>query len=125
VRKWIKQEAGMDIPLPPKHAAEVQILGARVSEARVAEESQSVAEIAYQVGEYRAALLITKDPSGAKTYPSHAAPSSDPFEKKARVSTWSMRGQSYTLAWSSPDEFKQACLLCHAGEPSSAQMPAL
>jgi hypothetical protein len=106
VRAWVKQESGIDIPLPPKHSDRVRILGARLSEARVADQFQRVAEVSYQVGEYRAALLVTKDPTGVKTYPS-------------------MRGQSYTLASAAPGEFGTACLLCHGTEPGGAMAPAL
>ena len=59
VRKWIKAESGLDVPLPPKHDSLVKILGARVD--------RDVAEISYQVGEYRAALLVAKDPSGKRS----------------------------------------------------------
>jgi hypothetical protein len=111
VRKWIKAESGIDVPLPPKHDGLVQILGARISEGE-----NPTAEIAYQVGEYRAALLVAKDPTGKTVYPSHEVRSSDPFQK-ARVSSWSMRGQTYTLAWSAPGEFRVACLLCHSTTP--------
>lgn len=114
VRKWIKAESGLEIPLPPKHDDLVKILGARINRGE-----QTVAEISYQVGEYRAALMIAKDPSGKRTYPNHDVRSSDPFDK-ARVSSWSMRGQSYTLAWSAPGEFRVACLLCHSGAPPAA-----
>ena len=108
VRKWIKAESGLDVPLPPKHESLVKILGARVD--------RDVAEISYQVGQYRAALLVAKDPSGKRSYPNHDVRTSDPYQK-ARVSSWSMRGQTYTLAWSAPGEFRVACLLCHSGQP--------
>lgn len=111
VRKWIKAESGIDVPLPPKHDGLVQILGARITEG-----DNPVAEIAYQVGEYRAALLVAKDPTGKTVYPHHEVRSSDPYQK-ARVSSWSMRGQTYTLAWSAPGEFRVACLLCHSTTP--------
>lgn len=111
VRKWIKAESGIDVPLPPKHDALVQIIGARITN-----DQNPVAEIAYQVGEYRAALLIAKDPSGKTVYPKHEVRSSDPYQK-ARISSWSMRGQTYTLAWSAPGEFRVACLLCHSTTP--------
>jgi len=112
IRKWIKAESGIDVPLPPKHDGLVKILGARIDGGR----DGQVAEISYQVGEYRAALLVAKDPSGKRSYPNHDVRSSDPYQK-ARVSSWSMRGQTYTLAWSAPGEFRVACLLCHSGQP--------
>jgi len=116
VRKWIKAESGIDVPLPPKHDSLVQIIGAKIVPAQVDGATARVAEISYQVGDYRAALLIAKDPSGKTVYPKHEVRSSDPFQQ-ARVSSWSMRGQSYTLAWSAPGEFRVACLLCHSTTP--------
>jgi hypothetical protein len=118
VRAWVRAKSGIDIPLPPKHSPLVQILGARIVEAKPGR----VAEVSYQVGEYRAALLVAKDPSGKTTYPNHEVRSSDPFEM-ARVSQWSMRGQSYTLAWAAPGEFRVACLLCHGAEPAMITPP--
>ncbi len=111
VRKWVKSNSGIDIPLPPKHAGVIRIQGARVNG-----ESKRVAEVSYQVGEFRAALLVTKDPTGTKSYPKHDFRGSDALET-ARVTSWSMKGQSYTLAWTAPGEFRAACLLCHDQEP--------
>jgi hypothetical protein len=120
VRAWVKAHSGIDIPLPPKHSPLVQIIGANIVRAG----SEPVAEVSYQVGEHRAALLVAKDPSGRKSYPSHEVRGSDPFGM-ARVSQWSMRGQSYTLAWAAPGEFRVACLLCHGTEPAMIAPPQL
>lgn len=111
VRKWVKSSSGIDIPLPPKHASVIRIQGARLNG-----EAKRVAEVSYQVGQFRAALLVTKDPSGTKSYPKHDFRGSDALEA-ARVTSWSMKGQSYTLAWTAPGEFRAACLLCHDQEP--------
>jgi hypothetical protein len=76
-----------------------------------------MAEVSYQVGEFRAALLVTKNPSGVTAYPKHDFRGSDPFQE-ARVTSWSLKDQNYTLAWTAPGEFRTACLLCHDQEPS-------
>lgn len=116
IRNWLRSNSDIDVPIPPLHSAMVEIEGADVLE------GATVAEISYKVGDHRAALLITKDPSGKRTYPRHEVRPSESFPtesaRDARVSTWSMRGQSYTLAWSAPGEFRVACLLCHGKEPS-------
>ena len=111
VRKWVRTNSGIDIPLPPKHSGVIHIRGARVNG-----DTQRVAEVSYQVGEFRAALMVTKDPTGAKSYPKHDFRGSNALEA-ARVTSWSMKGQSYTLAWTAPGEFRTACLLCHDQEP--------
>lgn len=120
VRQWVKANAGIDIPLPPRHSSWVKIVGASIS----GSSSDKIAEVSYQVGEYQAALLVAKDKTGAKSYPSHEIRPSDPLET-ARVSSWSMKGQSYTLAWRAPGEARVACLLCHGAEPLANQMPSI
>jgi hypothetical protein len=112
IRKWIRTNAGIDIPLPPKHSSVIRIQGARFTG-----ESSKMAEVSYQVGEFRAALLVTKNPSGVTAYPKHDFRGSNPFEE-ARVTSWSLKGQNYTLAWTAPGEFRTACLLCHDQEPA-------
>ncbi|MEP6960950.1 MAG: hypothetical protein ABI995_02670 [Acidobacteriota bacterium] len=119
VRTWVKANSGIDIPLPPKHSPLVRILGATVTQ-----DGDPVAAVSYEVGAYRAALMVTKDPSGATTYPKHDLRGSDPFQA-ARVTSWSMKGQSYTLAFSAPGESKVACLLCHGQEPAMGSSPSL
>ncbi len=119
VRSWVKSNSGIDIPLPPRHSSWVKIVGASVSGG-----DNKIAEVSYQVGEYKAALLVTRDKTNAKTYPSHEIRPSDPLET-ARVSSWSMKGQSYTLAWRAPGEARVACLLCHGAEPLANQMPSI
>jgi hypothetical protein len=119
VRQWVKAHSGIDIPLPPRHSSWVKIVGASISGS-----DDKIAEVSYQVGEYQAALLVAKDKTGAKSYPSHEIRPSDPLET-ARVSSWSMKGQSYTLAWMAPGEARVACLLCHGAEPLANQMPSI
>lgn len=111
IRTWLRANAGIDIPIPPMHSAMIEIEGADILQG-----DGAVAEIAYRVGDHRAALLVTKDLTGKRTYPSHEVRPSESFQD-ARVSSWSMRGQSYTLAWAAPGEFRVACLLCHGQEP--------
>jgi hypothetical protein len=119
VRQWVKSNSGIDIPLPPRHSSWVKIIGAKISSG-----DSKIAEVSYQVGEYQAALLVAQDKTGAKTYPSHEIRPSDPYQT-ARVSSWSMKGQSYTLAWDAPGEARVACLLCHGAEPLANQMPSI
>jgi hypothetical protein len=111
IRAWLRANAGLDVPLPPRHSPLIQIVGANVIE-----NQGRIAEISYRVGDRNAALLVQKDPSGKRSYPRHAVRPSESFDE-ARVSSWSMRGQSYTLAWAAPGEFRVACLLCHGDEP--------
>lgn len=112
IRTWVKANTGIDIPLSPKHSSVIQVIGARVIDG-----PNPLAEVSYKVDGYRAALLVARDPTGKKTYPNHGFHASDRLHS-ARVTSWSMRGQSYTLALeASGDEFETACLLCHDQTP--------
>ncbi|MEO5923894.1 MAG: hypothetical protein ABIR70_08720 [Bryobacteraceae bacterium] len=111
IRKWVRANAGIDIPLPPKHSEVIRITGASVNH-----EGPRMAQVAYQVGEFRAALLVTKDPTGVTRYPKHDFRGSNSLDA-ARVTSWSLKGQAYTLAWTAPGEDRTACLLCHDQEP--------
>ncbi len=103
--------AGIDIPLPPKHSDVIRISGASVNH-----EGPRMAQVSYEVGQFRAALLVTKDPSGVTRYPKHDFQGSNSLEA-AQVTSSSLKGQAYTLAWTAPGEFRTACLLCHDQEP--------
>jgi hypothetical protein len=116
VRRWVKAQSGIEIMLPPKHADVVRINGARLIPANGTR--GRLAEISYEVGQYRAALLVSKDRVTSEGYPQHDFRDSDPY-RAARVSSWTLRGQSYTLAWTAPGEFRTACLLCHDQEPTA------
>jgi hypothetical protein len=112
IRKWVRANAGIDIPLPPKHSSVIRVQGASFTS-----ENPRMAEVSYRVGEFKAVLLVTKNPSGVTSYPKHDFRGSNPFEE-ARVTSWSLKGQNYTLAWTAPGEFRTACLLCHDQEPA-------
>jgi hypothetical protein len=119
VRTWVRSNSGIDIPLPPKHSGVIRITGARIDH-----ETNPVAEVSYRVGEFKAALLVTKAKTGATVYPKHDFRGSDSFQA-ARVTSWTLKGQSYTLAWTAPGEFRTACLLCHDQEPPMLLSPVL
>jgi len=97
VREWVLANSGLDVPLPAKPSSLVEILGASIDRA--------VATISYRVGELRATLLVSRSPSGGAT--------DTPHSSAETASTWTMAGQSYTLALAGPGDLKTACLLCH------------
>jgi hypothetical protein len=109
IRTWVRANSGIDIPLPPLHSPLVRIVGANVTRGAV-----PVAEVAYRVGDDTATLLVSKDASGVRSYPQHDARASEAFGA-AHVSSWTMRGQAYTLAWTAQGQSRIACLLCHVG----------
>jgi hypothetical protein len=90
LRAWVLAKSGIDVPL---HSG--PLVGARIVSGH-----PGTAEIAYRIGHHDASVLVSH--SGAV-----------PVAGGALVS-WVARGQSYTLACDSPEDFR-ACVLCHVG----------
>ncbi|MEP7354662.1 MAG: hypothetical protein ABI824_15650 [Acidobacteriota bacterium] len=115
VRDWLKKNSNVDVPLPSiLKSPDMQLVGAAILPGPQDQGGRPVAEVSYRVGDQQAELLISSNPSGTRTYPKHQNQEITPLNG-AKVSSWSMRGQNYTLAWGAPSEFKAACLLCHTG----------
>ncbi len=104
---WVKTEANIALHLPPENGA-VRLLGARM----IAGGETPIAAIAYQVGNARAALLVSRAPGNGTVTPKHAFAKSD--NAGNGLISWSMGQQVYTLACSGKDP-QVACLLCHVG----------
>jgi len=105
IRTWVKARANIDIDLPAGRSA-VRLLGARLIQFKGA----PVAAVAYRVGDDDAALLVMGKRSAATSKhlfsPVQSAGS-------ARLFTWSMRQQEYTIAFAGAKDPQGACLLCH------------
>jgi hypothetical protein len=97
IRRWLRQQAGLDVPIPP--ATTVRLEGARV----VRRGAQGVAEVKYRVGKDTVTLLV------ARADPGHPLP-----PHGGRAQAWQARDQVYAVAVSNPDRAEAACLLCHA-----------
>jgi anti-sigma factor RsiW len=106
IRSWVKEKANIDIELPAEPSA-VQLLGARLLHLNGA----PVAAIAYRVGDDDAALLVTGKGSAATTRHVFARVESS---GSARLFSWSMRRQEYSIAFAATKDPQGACLLCHA-----------
>ncbi|HEY2843147.1 MAG TPA: hypothetical protein VGJ09_05830 [Bryobacteraceae bacterium] len=107
LRTWVKNGSGLDVPLPMRTAAAVQIVGATVSRKGV-----PTAEILYRVGDVDASLVVSKIPQEGDGR--HAFVKAGTYHGASFLS-WTMRGQMYTIAAS---DAKVGCLLCHsAGAP--------
>jgi hypothetical protein len=106
IRAWVKSKTGLDLPLPSATSQAVQLTGVCGVKNRTA--------IAYRVRGHNAALLVSK------VSPAFAVDGKHRFLKcesvgGSRVSSWTMRGQLYTLAYASTTDPRDECLLCHAG----------
>jgi hypothetical protein len=105
IRVWVKQRTDLDVPLLAEPAAPIRLMGARVVTGEV-----PTARIAYSVSNRDAVLLVSKAGSALSTNSRHSQPDRD-----AKVFSWTMRGQTYTLACSTPEDLRATCHLCHAG----------
>jgi hypothetical protein len=101
IRTWVKARTNVDLELPG--SSTVRLLGARL----ILLNGNPVATVAYKVGDSPATLLVCRKRTGALT-------AKHTFSRiSARVRTWTMRGQVYTIASTAKDP-QAACQLCHA-----------
>lgn len=100
IREWVKERTELNVPL--RESAPVQLLGAHLTNHGAA------AEIAYRAGDHDGTLAVARTTEGADTHLSAVN------EARARLVSWTMRGQSFTVACDDPDAARAACLLCHS-----------
>jgi anti-sigma factor RsiW len=100
IRTWLKAQTGIDVELPAERSGRVRLIGARV----IPNNGAAIAAVCYTADDGGATLLVSKA--------SQSQPPKHSFSRGAGVSTWSMRGQVYTLASTAKDP-QAACLLCH------------
>jgi hypothetical protein len=115
IRTWVKSRTGLDLPLPANTAPTVRLAGV----CAVKGGGAPAFRVAYRVGGRKAELLVSK------ASPAESGDGRHRFLKcesngNARVSSWTMRGQLYTLAYATMPgtasaESREECLLCHAG----------
>lgn len=102
IRTWVKTNANIDLELPGSGA--VRLLGARL----IRLDGEPVAAVGYKVGDNAATLLVCRKRSSGAATTKHV------FSRmNARVLTWTMRAQVYTIASTAKDQ-QAACQLCHA-----------
>ena len=106
IRAWVHSRTGIDVAIPENPDSRVRLLGAHVAPA-------GTLEIAYSVGDRRAALVVSKAASSGLNNLRHRELSREPNQSR-RTYSWTLDGQQYTLACAVPGELQAACLLCHA-----------
>jgi hypothetical protein len=103
LRTWVKAGTGLDVPFTGRAAPSVHLVGAHVTRKRV-----PTAEISYRVGDMDVTLAVSKaDPAADGK---HTFVRSGSYHG-ANFTTWSMRGQMYTIAAA---DARVGCLLCHS-----------
>lgn len=119
IRAWAKTEANIDIDLPSGQLArdrgDVRLLGARLIRRR----GLPVAAIDYRVGDESATLFVSGKRAGLSGTTEAAGHlfSQTPSTGEARLVSWNMRNQTYTIAFSGAGNAHGACLLCHTNSP--------
>ncbi len=106
IRAWVKARTGLEIPLPSMTSNRVRLMGVCAVRG-----GTPAIEVAYRVSGHRAALLVSK--ASASTSGCRHQFLTCESTGGARVSTWIMRGQLYTLAYAAPGNLRDECLLCH------------
>jgi hypothetical protein len=108
IRQWLRSETGVDVPLPGEVAAPIRLLGARI-----VRNSGRAAEVVYRVSGHDATLLVARmDPARAAAAMKHRFLKEEHYGSTG-VSSWTMRGQLYTLAFSGSLDNNAGCILCH------------
>lgn len=115
IRTWLKAKANVDIDLlagrsMAAHGA-VRLLGARLIQLHGA----TIASVAYRADDGVATLLVSRTRSAGRGNAATSKHLSWRIEssRKARLFSWSMGEQVYTLASSDTKNPRGACLLCH------------
>lgn len=113
IRTWVKSKTGLDIPLPAATSQAVQMTGVCAVKG-----GAPAVEVSYRVGGHNAALVVSKAGLMSSVGPKHRFLKCESIGS-TRVSSWTMRGQLYTLAYASPGEValggsQDECLLCHS-----------
>jgi len=103
LRAWVKNDTGLDVPLPVRSASSVEMMGAYVSRNKT-----TTAEISYRVGGVDAALVVSKMPEQGEGRHQFVK---DGSYHGANYLSWTMRGQLYTIASA---DARVGCLLCHS-----------
>ncbi len=100
IQAWVKQNTGLDVPLPAKLSEPVRLSGARVGPNGV--------EVDYFVRNRPERLLIARadipSPAGHRF-----------VDRSTKKVSWTMGAQFYSVECATAEDAQAACLLCHAG----------
>ena len=104
IRAWVRANAGFDIPLPPRSADNVKIIGVSVVHS-----GAPMVCVTYRVGNRPSRLLVAR---AAAVTPQHHSIDESRY-RGMPVSTWVMNGQTYALASAPVEKAHAGCVLCH------------
>jgi hypothetical protein len=107
IREWVKERTGLNIPLPVQCSAKVQLVGASVIKG-----AAPAAAVGYRVNHHYAMLLVSESAPPPQRGMGHYSLANERV-KNAQITSWTMRGQSYALAYAAMGELHDACGVCH------------
>jgi hypothetical protein len=110
IRVWVKARTGLDLPLPDGTARAVRLTGVCAVKG-----GTPAVEVSYRVRGHNAALVVSKARSAESAGDAKHHLLKCESVAGTRVSSWTMRGQLYTLAFAVHGDARDECLLCHSG----------
>lgn len=108
IRTWIRNRTGLDISLPAQSGAPIEIVGARVVDG-----GGPAVEVRYRSGGHIFVLLASREGLRGPGVLKHAEVG-DAALQNARAVSWTMAGQTYTVAAERAEYLHTACLVCHS-----------
>ena len=103
IRSWVKTNTGLDVPLRREASSFAVLVRAQMIRGDV-----PATEIGFRIGNRPGVLRVSKLESAWASSGQHAT-----WSNNARVASWGMSGQVYTLTCTTPEDLKTACMLCH------------
>lgn len=110
IRNWVKANTGIDIPLVPEPASSIRMTGTCTIRSAVA--------VAYRAGDSDATLVVARDGHASGTAHKHKFLSTQ-TRNGGSVSSWTMDGKLYTLAYTSAKDLHAACGICHTDQEAT------
>ena len=107
IRNWVKHRTGMDIPFPESTPPDIWLAGVCAVKG-----GTPTVKVSYRVHGRDAELLVSKAPNDGDEATMHHALKCESVGRN-RVSSWTMGGQRYTLAYAAAGDARDECRLCH------------
>jgi hypothetical protein len=108
IQAWVRNRTGLDLPLRDRPNPSIQMMGASVVES-----SGPTIAVRYRAGGQAFVLLVSRAGSQRSSTHRHADLNIAMLQN-ARAVSWTMAGQSYSLASPSVDGWQAACSVCHS-----------
>ena len=108
IQAWVRNRTGLDLPLRDRPNPSIQMIGASVVES-----SGPTIAVRYRAGGQAFVLLVSRTGLQRSSMHRHTELNIAMLQN-ARAVSWTMAGQSYSLASPSADGWQAACSVCHS-----------